>query len=56
MLKTGNLNIVKMKPLNVYIIDLLVHAWKTCKRYKACAKRFTEFFNMAKLVNLHLNP
>ena len=30
-------NIFRRKPLKIDLIDLSIHAWKTCKQYKACA-------------------
>ena len=30
-------NIFRRKPLKIDLIDLSIHAWKTCKRYKARA-------------------
>ena len=38
-------------------IDVLIHAWKTCKWYRPCAKHvFTECSNMADLVYRTQNP
>ena len=42
-------NICRRKPSKVDLIDISIHAWKTCKRHKACAKVFTEASNMAKI-------
>ena len=35
--------------LKVDLIDLSIHEWRLCKWHKACAKLFTESFNMANL-------
>ena len=35
-------NICRKKPSKVDLIDITIHAWKTCKRRKACAKVFPE--------------
>ena len=42
-------NICRRQPSEVDLIDISIHAWKTCKRHKACAKVFTEASNMANL-------
>ena len=47
---------MKRKPFKVDLIDPSISCGKTCKRHEACAKLFTEFSNMANLVNLRENP
>ena len=37
-------NIFRRKPLKIDLIDLSIHAWKTCKRYKACANSRNALF------------
>ena len=45
-------DIFRRKPLKVDLIDVSIYACKTYKRYKACAKLFTESSNMANPVQL----
>ena len=53
-----NLDIFKRKPIKDNFIDVSVHAWKTFKWYRPCAKRVlaAERSNMADLVNCTQNP
>ena len=37
-------NIFRRKPSKIDLIDLSIHAWKTCKRYKACANSRNALF------------
>ena len=56
-LKKKTLDIFKRKPIKDNFTYVSIHAWKTCKWYRPCAKHvFTECSNMADLVNRTQNP
>ena len=46
-------NIFRRKPLKIDLIDLSIRAWKTCKRYKACANSRNALFTRSGVNNAH---